>query len=126
LAAPPGCARQLWACALESTSQGSHGGLTWTLLRIGTSADEAGFDDNERQSPPSEKATDFVQRTATIDVEVASLQESRNCDDCGGDEHLSCDVVVADACLGLVGLVCDSYTDGKDDESVYLEEEYLA
>lgn len=125
LAAPPGCARQLWACAQAGTAQGAQGGSTWTALRIGPSAADAEIEADEHLDPWSGPASDFTQRAATTVVVLENSYESRGCDDCGGDTHESCEVVVADACLGLVGLSCDSRTDGKNDQSASTGEAYL-
>ena len=56
---------------------------------------------------------------------LQNVTQSRDCADCGGDTQESCHLVVAGACLGLVGLACDAYTDGENDQTADVAEAYL-
>ncbi len=124
----PGCAKRLWMCKQKGEALGARGGTTWTILRVGTSADDALFASGERQNPETVQGYDFHQRTPTADLVIESQYEAtfsmcQPGDDCGG-EHTDCELVVANACLGLVGAVC-THTDSTDDESTAVTEAYV-
>jgi hypothetical protein len=124
----PGCAKRLWMCNQKGEAQGARGGTTWTILRIGTSADDASFASDERQNPETVQGYDFHQRTSTADLVIERHYESilsmcESGDECP-KEDTDCELVVANACLGLIGAVC-TYTDGKDDESTSVDEAYV-
>lgn len=126
LAPAAGCARPLWACRQHGHADGSHGGSIWSILRIGISVDQAAIGASEELAPDGLNHYDPQQRTPAADVVLEDNFEAR-CwpdEDCAPNEEKSCDVIVADACLGLIGVVCSTSNPvGKAD--VTADEAYL-
>ena len=125
LPAEPGCAQQLWACVGQGQSSGTQGGATRAIARIGVSLEAARIEPDEELDPvmPSlehwgfsdskiwPNSHNWLERTEAVDV-LISEHSSFICTeaqgpDCKSDESsIECKVVTANACLGLVGVVC--------------------
>jgi tetratricopeptide (TPR) repeat protein len=128
LPAAPGCAKHLWVCQQKGEARGARAGTTWNIARIGTSADEADFEPDERVNPDTGPGSnEFQRRAASADLVLEKQFESYflDGDDSFPTEHTDCGVVVADACLGLIGLACTQWTDGNDDETSSVLEAYV-
>jgi hypothetical protein len=144
LPAAPGCGSALWACVQAGEAYGSGGGSSWHVARIAVSQEEAeiGKDDDPLPAMPSiglsghasdsvawERDHNFFQRAPSVDVLADKLDQSfcheGASDDCGQDDgETKCAVVTADACPGLVGVVCPGGATGRDRDAVdefYLE-----
>jgi hypothetical protein len=121
LAPAAGCARPLWACRQHGHADGSHGGTIWSILRIGISADHAAIGASEELAPDGLNHYDPQQPTPAADVVLQEAFEAR-CwpdEDCMDNEQNRCDVIVADGCSGLIGIVCsNSNPVGKADVNV--------
>jgi hypothetical protein len=128
----PGCNRSLWACVDTIKENDSHGGSSHTdWVRVGISKDEAAIatDDTISLVMPSlgrvglyesvdrwALTNNFTSRRPHVDVllgeEVEEICTRDGCES-PGDEPLDCDVVYANACLGLVGVVCPGAGEGR-------------
>ncbi|HEY5956998.1 MAG TPA: hypothetical protein VIV60_10615 [Polyangiaceae bacterium] len=102
LAAAPGCKRTLFAC-VGSTYNSETG------VRIATSRDEAALDALELT--PVAPALEHFSVYGSQEAFAQShhwFERADKMDVLLESEGVNCKVVVADACLGLVGLACDS------------------
>ena len=118
LAPSSSCATSLHACAGDGPG-GERG------VRIGTSAEEADLSNAELL--PSMPALD---RYFGISAEAFGSShhwfERRNhMDVLVSDETTHCRVVTADACLGLIGIVCESRDYGRSQSKTTVDEFYL-
>ena len=132
LAPAPGCARSLWACVDTSRENDSHGGSSHTdWVRIGLSKDEATIAEDDQTSliMPSlgrlglygtidswALTNNFTSRHPQADVLLGEeVEEVCTRDGCGASdtEPIDCNIVYANACLGLVGVVCPGAGEGK-------------
>jgi hypothetical protein len=146
LAPAPGCERSLWACAADGRADWRAGGSDWSTVRVGVSQDEAEIDADEHPEAimPSLGLTgvgdadswarirNFVLRATSVDI----LREKKDETLCLGDasddctpweSSISCDIVFADACLGLVATACtaDDGTGDKTPARPSIDEFYL-
>lgn len=132
LAPAPGCARSLWACVDTSRENDSHGGSSHTdWVRIGLSKDDATIAEDDQTSliMPSlgrlglygtldswALTNNFTSRHPHADILLAEeVEEVCTRDGCGAPdtEPIDCNIVYANACLGLVGVVCPGAGEGK-------------
>jgi hypothetical protein len=124
----PGCGRSLWACGVSEKS-GRTQSTTTTWVRIGISKDEAEIGEDEGVAPEMPSlgrfgyfqsldswafSNHFTSRSPHADLllGVSCDDEPQYCDE-SADESIACNVVSADACLGLVGTVCPGAATGK-------------
>ena len=146
LAPAPGCERSLWACVAEGRADGRAGGSGWSTVRVGVSRDDAEIDADEHPGAimPSlgmwgvgnadswALAQNFSRRSTSVDV-LSEQKDEMSCpsdasDDCTPwESSTSCDIVFADACLGLVATACttDDGTDDKTPAKPSIDEFYL-
>jgi hypothetical protein len=127
LLAEPGCRRSLWACTETSHGEGSGGSIDSIYVRVGTSRETATIDDGEYSTLGAEQSAPTYQRTHA-DVEVERTVESRCWEErdgptCGDDDGTtSCEVVSANACLGLIGVACEDPAPKNGRASTQIEE----
>ena len=139
LTTEPGCLQPLWACIKQVESGGSLGSIARAVVRIGITAQIAKIDPDEEVDPvmPSLERWGFVNarnwpeshnwinRAEFVDVLVNERSASAACEpsgpDCKANDTIDCKIVSANACLGLVGVVC---TD-PDDSETKVDEFYL-
>ncbi len=139
LTTEPGCSQPLWACAKQVELGGSQGSVSRAAVRIGITEQIAKIDPDEEIDPvmPSLEHWGFVNsktwpethnwtnRAEFVDVLVSERSASAACEpsgpDCKTNDGIDCKIVSANACLGLVGVVC---TD-PDDSEVKVDEFYL-
>ena len=110
LPAAPGCRRSLWACVGKEHSEGSGGETNSTYARIGVSKAAAQIDEGDDARPSTESSIPDDQRDSadvTLEEEVVSFCHEGDAPTCGEqDGTMPCEIVSADACLGLVSVVC--------------------
>ena len=129
----PGCGKSLWACVDTIKELDSHGGSSHTdWMRIGLSKDDAAIaeDDHASLVMPSlgrlglygtvdswALTNNFTSRHPQVDVllgeEVEEICTRDGCDESPDVDPIDCDVVYANACLGLVGVVCPGAGENK-------------
>jgi hypothetical protein len=143
LVAAPGCARSLWACPTKREDLGSGGGPTWNVVRIGITEDDAEIGADEElpcampsldgweatDGPFSDAGRNWNRRVSAVDVLVGETTEAvchPSEDDGSADTAIKCQIVTADACLGLVGTTCTkSSVGGKAPTKTTVDEFYL-
>jgi hypothetical protein len=110
LPAAPGCRRSLWVCVGDDHSAGSRMETNSTFARIGVSRDAATIDKGDEQERYHDSTAPDDQRDhvdVTISEELYSFCHEGDDPQCGADDGLTtCEIVTADACLGLIGTVC--------------------
>jgi hypothetical protein len=110
LPAAPGCQFTFWACAGKDNSAGSGMETISTFVRIGLSRDLATIDKGDEMEryndwPVPDDRRDHVD--ISIEEETTSICRDSDGPQCGENDGMStCEVVSADACLGLIGTVC--------------------
>jgi hypothetical protein len=118
LATGASCAASLYACA-GSSSSGERG------ARIGTSEEQASLSNDEPlPSMPS------LDRYPGTDAETFAashhwFERADHMDVLLSDQTTDCRVVTADACLGLIGVVCESRDQGSSRPKTTVDEFYL-
>jgi len=110
LAAAPGCRRSLWACVAEDNSAGSGMETNSTYARIGISRDAVEIDKDEYHERYHDSTTPDDHRDhvdVVIEQEQNSFCHEGDGPQCGEDDGVTtCEIVSADACLGLISSVC--------------------
>jgi hypothetical protein len=110
LPAASGCRRSLWACVAEDNSAGSGMETNSTYARIGISRDAVEIDRDEYHERYHDSTTPDDRRDhvdVVIEQEQNSFCHEGDGPQCGEDDGLTtCEIVSADACLGLISSVC--------------------
>jgi hypothetical protein len=110
LPAAPGCRRSLWTCVADDHSAGSGMENNSTYARIGISRDAVEIDKDEYHERYHDSTTPDDQREhvdVTIEQETYSFCHEGDGPQCGEDDGTTtCEIVSADACLGLIGSIC--------------------
>jgi hypothetical protein len=125
LPADNGCRRGLWVCVGRDHTAGSRLEIDTTYARFAAARDGAEIQDGDQQetyedSPIPNDQRDHVD--VTVAREVHSSCQEGDGPDCGAnDGATTCDIVHANACLGLIGAVCRA-TDGKANGRTEIEE----
>jgi len=142
LVGEPHCRQQLWACAGQSKTSGAHGEVVRSLARIGVSLEGVRVETDEELDPVmpsldhwgfSDSSTwpsshNWLARAEAVDVLIHE-QSSFVCaessgPDCKSDQSsIDCTVVMANACSGLVGVVCAEPDSEQGDRKI--DEFYL-
>ena len=142
LVAEPNCLQQLWACSGQIKTSGAHGEVVRSLARIGVSLEGARVETDEELDPVmpsldhwgfSDSSTwpsthNWLTRAEAVDVLVHEQSSfvcaESNGPDCKSDQSsIDCTVVMANACSGLVGVVCAEPDSEEGDRKV--DEFYL-
>ena len=110
LPAEPGCRRSLWVCVGQEQSAGSRVETDSTYARVGISRDAVQIEEGQDAETYADSSVPDDQRDhVDVTIEQQSDSHCQEGDGPGCGEHdgtTTCEIVSADACLGLIGAVC--------------------